>query len=98
MKRALRTAGAFGIIVLLVSMVKWDYIIYFMKISLQAAEQVVTGEGEPEEFKSAIENLSVGQFVNIPFFDEYMEENGITDENGEYVTMDEAVMSIIGEE
>ena len=98
MKHALKAAGVLGAIAVIAAIIKWDYIIYFMNASFQAAEHIVAGKEKPVEFEQAIDTLSISQFIDISFFDEYMEQNGIEDEDGGYVTMEKTVKSILGEE
>lgn len=98
MKKVVGAAGVFAVIVLISTMIKWNYIIDFMYLSVTAAEQIATGQEVSAEFRNAVDNLSVGQFVNIPFFNEYMEERGIKDDTGESVTMEKTVDYILGEE
>lgn len=98
MKKVLGTTGIFVSIVLIATMVRWDYIIYFMNLSFQAVEQIVAGAEIPQEFQETVADLSIGQFINVPFWDEYMQENEVRDKNGEYITFEKTIEMILEEE
>ena len=98
MKSKKLVLGGFIGVVLLSTMIKWDYILHFLDIVVLAAEQLVSQESVSEEFQQEMDTLSIDKFINIPFFDEYLLKNEITDETGDNVTLEGIIDAILNEQ
>ncbi len=97
MKSKKLVLGGFIGIVLLATMVKWDYLVYFLDTVVQAAEELVSQGEVSEVFQYEMDTLSIDKFINIPFVDEYFSQNKVTDENGDNVTLEGIIDSILEE-
>lgn len=97
MKSKKLVLGGFIGIILLTTMVKWDYLVHFLDIVVQAAEQLVSHGEVSEVFQYEMDTLSIDKFINIPFVDEYFSQNKVTDENGDNITLEAFIDSILQE-
>lgn len=97
MKKVVAVAGSCAVIALVATMIKWDYIVHFLGVVTDAATQLVKEGNVSAEIKQEMDDLSVGSFIDIPFFDEYAQEKNITDENGEVITLEKTIESILEE-
>ncbi|MGN0431300.1 MAG: hypothetical protein ACI4EQ_02990 [Lachnospiraceae bacterium] len=89
-------SGFIGV-VLLTTVIKWNYLIYFLNIVVQAAEQLVSQEAVSEEFQYEMDTLSIDKFIDIPFVNEYLSQKKVTNESQDNVTLEEIVDSILEE-